>query len=96
MDNGKNLTCLLRRHTADQEAQKKMCNIISQQECENQSHEIPLHIHQDGCNKPTFFRKENNKGCKDMEELEPLYRVSGKVKLVKPLWETVWWFLKPC
>ena len=30
----------------------------------------------------------------DVEKREPSYTVGGKCKLVQPLWETVWRFLK--
>ena len=30
----------------------------------------------------------------DMEKLEPFCIVGETVKIVQPLWKTVWWFLK--
>lgn len=42
--------------------------------------------------KPQFLRKMLS--GKDVKKLEPLYSVGRNVKMVEPLCETVWWFLK--
>ena len=43
----------------------------------------------------TIIKKNPNKNAgEDVEKREPLYTVGGNVKLVQPLWKTVWKFLE--
>lgn len=60
---------------------EKMLNIIHHQGHKNENHnEVPIHIHQDGCNKE--IQKILSVGNSE-KELDPLYIDCGNIKMVK-------------
>ena len=75
-----------RRHTDGQQAHENVLNITNYQENANQNHnEIPPHTCQKG-----YFQKEITSVEEVVKKRELSFTVSGKCKLVQPLWKMIW------
>ena len=82
--------CLQRRHTDGQQIHEKMFNITNQQGNANQNHnKLSAHT----CQNDWTKNKKTTSIGEDVEKKEPL-TLSWECKLVQPLWNMVWRFLK--